>query len=127
MPSLSVNGKAVALRTIKSHRAMRQAAIYLPTHRSALPLTIHMNTINGPIRAYWFDPRQGTSALIGDFTNTGTHDVVPPTTGENNDWILVLDAIAANYPPLASKLPFELLLNFRFQPGIASRSKLFCK
>jgi Putative collagen-binding domain of a collagenase len=49
------------------------------------------------IRAYWYDPRNGTSQLIGEFDKSTFHDFTPPTSGHGNDWVLVLDDAAKGY------------------------------
>jgi hypothetical protein len=60
---------------------------------------IHMNKIAGKnVKAQWYDPREGTWREIGSFTNTGTREFVPPSTGEQNDWVLVLEDAGRNYP-----------------------------
>jgi hypothetical protein len=51
------------------------------------------------IRAYWYDPRHGTSSLIGEFKKAEYQDFTPPSTGQGNDWVLVLDDVSKNYPP----------------------------
>jgi hypothetical protein len=51
------------------------------------------------IRAYWYDPRHGTSRLIGEFKKAEYQDFTPPSTGQGNDWVLVLDDASKNYPP----------------------------
>jgi hypothetical protein len=50
------------------------------------------------IRAYWYDPRHGTSQLIGEFKKVEYQDFTPPSTGPGNDWVLVLDDASKNYP-----------------------------
>ncbi len=49
------------------------------------------------IRAYWYDPRHGTSLSIGEFKKTAFRDFTPPTSGHGNDWILVLDDASKGY------------------------------
>ncbi|MBM3862089.1 MAG: hypothetical protein FJ395_20890, partial [Verrucomicrobia bacterium] len=43
--------------------------------------------------ASWFDPRTGKTTVIGEFAIAGEREFTPPTSGENNDWVLVLDDI----------------------------------
>jgi len=52
-----------------------------------------MGTITGTkVRAWWFDPRTGTSRELGTFDNKGERDFTPPgTPAPGNDWVLVLD------------------------------------
>jgi len=51
------------------------------------------------IRAWWYDPRLGTSVQIGEFPKTESRTFTPPSSGRGNDWVLVLDDAARNYPP----------------------------
>jgi hypothetical protein len=58
------------------------------------PVSIHMNALNGSsVKAQWYDPRNGTWQAIGQFANKGVHEFVPPSHGEQDDWLLVLDSI----------------------------------
>ena len=72
---------------------------------SGSPVAINMSRISGSIvAAYWYNPRDGASVLIGSFPNTGTRQFSPPTSGTGNDWILVLDDAAKSFPPPGVKL-----------------------
>jgi len=63
--------------------------LYIPTGN---PVTIQMNKISGKqVKARWFNPRQGTWQTIGKFTADGTKRFIPPSNGNDNDWVLVLD------------------------------------
>jgi len=55
--------------------------------------------VDGPVTAWWYDPRQGTPHRIGEFPNVGVREFTPPTVGDGQDWVLVLDAKPKNYPP----------------------------
>jgi hypothetical protein len=58
-----------------------------------------MAAIKGPnVRAWWFNPRDGQSTAIGEFSNMGEKKFMPPNPGEMLDWVLVLDDAAKNYP-----------------------------
>jgi len=50
------------------------------------------------IKAYWYDPRLGTSAFIGEYPKTESRTFTPPSSGRGNDWVLVLDDAARNFP-----------------------------
>lgn len=69
------------------------AMVYLPMGD---PVSIRMDVIsdegNVPVLARWFDPSNGTWTSVGSFSNSGTREFVPPTRGENNDWVLVLQS-----------------------------------
>jgi len=77
------------------------AFIYTATGRK-----LKIRLIDGPypklsgktIRAWWYDPRQGTSTATGEFEKTGFRDFTPPSSGPGNDWVLVLDDASKNFP-----------------------------
>jgi hypothetical protein len=69
---------------------------YLPTGK---PVTIAMDKLSArQIRAQWYDPRQGTWTAIGEYANSGNRKFGAPSTGENNDWVLVLEDAAKKFP-----------------------------
>lgn len=78
------------------------AMIYAPIGR---PFRVNMGCIQkGPVIAWWFNPREGSASRIGEFSNDGEHRFMPPSPGEELDWVLVLDAAAQKYPPPGTKL-----------------------
>jgi hypothetical protein len=54
---------------------------------------IRMGIISGKqVRAWWYDPRNGSARQIGVFPNEGSRAFTPPgSPAPGNDWILVLD------------------------------------
>jgi hypothetical protein len=73
------------------------AMVYVPVSRK---FTVRMDVIKGKeVIAWWFNPRNGESDKIGTFPNTGDRAFIPPSPGENLDWVLVLDDVSRNYPP----------------------------
>jgi len=55
-------------------------------------ITVVMNKISGSkVKAWWFDPREGKTTPAGDHENKGFKKFTPPSSGIDNDWILVLD------------------------------------
>ena len=53
-----------------------------------------MNKLNSArVNAQWYDPRNGMWRPIGPRSNQGTQEFAPPTRGEQDDWVLVLDAM----------------------------------
>ncbi|MBV9469818.1 MAG: glycoside hydrolase family 140 protein [Abitibacteriaceae bacterium] len=73
------------------------AFIYCP---SGKPVGINMDKLSGEtVWASWYDPRQGTTTAIGDFHRAGILQWTPPSSGPGQDWILVLDDAARNFPP----------------------------
>jgi hypothetical protein len=58
-----------------------------------------MDKLSAPaIKAQWYDPREGTWTYIGQYTNSGIREFVPPSNGDQNDWVLVLEDKSRNYP-----------------------------
>jgi methylmalonyl-CoA mutase N-terminal domain/subunit len=56
----------------------------------------YMDKIAGrQVRAQWYDPRQGTWAEIGQYANTWVREFAPPSHGEQDDWVLVLDSMGS--------------------------------
>jgi hypothetical protein len=78
---------------------------------------IHDNLSGKAYKAWWYDPRKGTSTLIGQFPRTEPGDrpadvrrndisreFTPPSSGSGNDWVLVLDDVDKNFPPPGAKV-----------------------
>jgi hypothetical protein len=56
------------------------------------------------IKAWWYDPRQGTSRAIGELPKKGAFmDFTPPSSGRGNDWVLVIDDASKNFPAPGTK------------------------
>jgi hypothetical protein len=63
------------------------------------PFTVNMGKISGEkLKAWWFNPRSGTSREAGVYPNTGTREFNCPSEGFGSDWVLVLDDAARNFP-----------------------------
>lgn len=73
-------------------RGENHAFIYTYNGRNII---VNMGKISGNmVRASWFDPRNGTTQLIGEFENTGSFEFDPPGDIEDgNDWVLILDSV----------------------------------
>ena len=79
------------------------ALVYVP---SGKPVTVDLKKIRGPIKATWFNPRDGKSQPAGEFKVEGAREFTPPaaeTGAVGNDWVLVLDEAAKGYPPPGEK------------------------
>lgn len=65
------------------------AMVYAPVGR---PFTVRMDKVTGPrVTAWWFNPRDGKATAAGTFDNRGVRTFTPPSRGEMQDWVLVLD------------------------------------
>lgn len=65
------------------------------------PVEIDLKSLSGEkVRAQWYDPRSGFWHPIREFSKNraGIVEFSPPTQGESNDWILVLDDADKEYP-----------------------------
>jgi hypothetical protein len=83
------------------------AMVYLTTGQ---PVTLHLANLKGPtLNAWWFNPRDGKAydnngkATDRPFQQVSVADRdrkfdPPGESGEDNDWVLVLDNASKNYP-----------------------------
>ena len=71
------------------------AMVYAPVGRA---FKVRMEKIAGAkVKAWWFNPRDGSATAIGEFPNVGEREFTPPNPGETLDWVLVLDDAAKNF------------------------------
>jgi hypothetical protein len=82
---------------IQATRGDGYAFIYLPYGQN---VTVAMGKVSGEkVKAWWFDPRTGDAKSIGTFDNKGTREFDPPgEKARGNDWVLVLDDAAREFP-----------------------------
>lgn len=65
------------------------AMIYLPVGKT---ITLITSVIKGDrISVSWFDPKNGKTKKTGSFKKETTMKFTSPTTGINNDWVLILE------------------------------------
>jgi len=77
------------------------AMVYAPVGRT---FSVRMTAIAGArVKAWWFNPRNGSATVIGVFPNSGERTFTPPDRGEMLDWVLVLDDESKRYPPPGSR------------------------
>ncbi|HEY8928996.1 MAG TPA: glycoside hydrolase family 140 protein [Mucilaginibacter sp.] len=94
--SILVENNNAASERIQATRGNDYAFIYTAAGK---PFSVNLSKIKAEkLRAYWFDPRSGKAKEETTIANTGTHKFVPPSGGYGNDWVLVLDDAAKNYP-----------------------------
>ena len=83
------------------------AFVYLA---SGQPVVLNLSLLSGPtLRVWWYDPRQGTALDAGEISLSGSREFTPPSRGPGNDWVLVLDDAARNYPAPGARLGGEEL------------------
>jgi hypothetical protein len=71
------------------------AFVYSPDGRT---FTVNTSRLSGStLKATWYNPRTGASTAAGQFSKTATRTFTPPSSGANNDWVLILDDAAKGY------------------------------
>jgi hypothetical protein len=91
------SSSSVAARTFDGQTVVA----YVPNGNAAT-IAIDMGKITdaqSQARCWWFNPRDGSTTLIGNFSTTETHKFTPPDSG---DWLLVIDSLSENLPPPGS-------------------------
>jgi hypothetical protein len=64
------------------------ALVYIP--QASQTVKVDLTKLSGPVKAQWYDPRNGQYFPIGEFANTGVTAFTTPIAGP--DWVLVLDS-----------------------------------
>ncbi len=72
------------------------AVFYIPTGKMVEVRLGRMTA--STFRCFWFNPRQNSAQLIGNFVKTEVRRFEPPTSGRNNDWVLVIDDAEQSLP-----------------------------
>jgi hypothetical protein len=73
------------------------AFIYLPSGKTNV--TVNTGKLSGEkIVAWWYDPRTGEAKQFDNFSKTATREFTAPTSGTNDDWVLVLDDASKKFP-----------------------------
>jgi len=102
--SMITDGMGTCADYVAAIRGQSHAFVYIPTGNA---IKIKMGVLSGnKIKAWWFDPRTGSSTLIGEYNNSGVQSFNVPgmskeldwlRSGRGCDWVLVLDDAAKNY------------------------------
>ena len=96
-PTSSVPGAGLKRFVATRDTGGSYAMIYVPTGRA---FHVRMDKLSAKkVKAWWFNPRNGKAALIGEFDAVGEREFVSPDRGEDIDWVLVLDDAAKKFPP----------------------------
>jgi hypothetical protein len=80
------------------------AFIYVTNGRT---FTIDLSRLSGKqVRAWWFDPRNGSACdalgrpaerAFAEYPADAPQTFTPPSSGEDNDWVLILDDVSSEY------------------------------
>lgn len=68
----------------------RYALIYLP-HGNSVEVSLEKISGTKKIKLIWFNPRTGKKTGIGTKAAKGSFVATPPSSGKNNDWILIME------------------------------------
>jgi hypothetical protein len=94
--STSVPGAGRARFVATRDSAGANALVYVPLGRN---FAVRLDKLSGDrIKAWWFNPRDGSTKFIAEFDKTPDRSFTPPDLGELQDWILVLDDAEVNFP-----------------------------
>jgi Protein of unknown function (DUF4038)/Putative collagen-binding domain of a collagenase len=90
--SIVTSGQGTGIDRVQATRASdgSYALIYIP---SGGAVSVNMAKLSGPnVVASWFNPRDGSASVIGNYANSGAHMFdAPGATATGNDWVLALE------------------------------------
>ena len=96
-------GTGTNRRAAAMSRDRLTAFVYLPNGGQ---VAVEMTVFQGPqVKAWWFNPRDGTSQEAGIFPTEKRHGFEAPAGG---DWVLVLDSVAHDVPPPGMRSIFNV-------------------
>jgi len=97
-PSLVVGSPGGGLDHVVATRAAdgTYAMVYSPRGK---PVTLALDRLSGDrLSVWWYDPRTGAATPARECERHGEREFAPPTSGDGQDWVLVLDDAARDYP-----------------------------
>jgi hypothetical protein len=63
------------------------------------PIGIEVGRVSGGrVKSRWYDPRDGSWTHIEEYPSGGVREFVAPSSGEQDDWVLVLEDAAKDLP-----------------------------
>ena len=87
------------LKRVEATRASDGSYAFIYT-ADGEPFRVQINKLSGKkLVAWWYNPRTGKAKRSGSFAATKIPQFTPPSSGINNDWVLVLDDAAKKFPP----------------------------
>ncbi len=95
--TIIVNGQGEKGQHIRAFRdgAGGYLMAYIPQGRT---ITVDVSALNaGALRGWWFNPATAETVDIGSVEHTRALELTTPTVGFGNDWVLVVDCVAAGY------------------------------
>jgi len=84
--------------TVRAARASDGSFAFIYSPRGEA-FTVDKSVIRGRrVREIWYDPRYGCSYLIHTTDTHGYQTYTPPTSGRGQDWILIIEDAAQDFP-----------------------------
>ena len=102
MPDQSLIAGDVSTRAVERVEAMRgadggYAFVYFPSGKTNV--TVNTGKLSGKkLVAWWYDPRIGEAKPLDRFAKTDAREFTTPSSGTNDDWVLVLDDADKKFP-----------------------------
>ncbi|HJX91184.1 MAG TPA: glycoside hydrolase family 140 protein [Pyrinomonadaceae bacterium] len=94
---LILNSATSGLAKIRAARSSDGSFVIVYSPRGE-PFTLDKSVVKGNRqREFWYDPRYGVSYVFKEQDSAGIQTFTPPTNGRGNDWVLVLEDLAAGY------------------------------
>ncbi|QDK83492.1 DUF4038 domain-containing protein [Spirosoma sp. KCTC 42546] len=94
--SLIIENNYAPAERIQATRGTDYAFVYSAAGK---PFTVNLGKISGQsVKTHWLNPRTGEAKDSGTIPNKGQQKFTPPSSGYGQDWVLVLDDLAKNYP-----------------------------
>jgi hypothetical protein len=95
---LILDGPAHGAAKIRAARASDGSRIVVYSPRGE-PFTLDLGELVGGMHTQtWFDPRYGSDYRFRTEQSQGIQSFVPPSSGDGEDWVLVLESEAAGQP-----------------------------
>lgn len=89
---LILDGPAHGAAKVRAARASDGARIIVYSPRGE-PFTLDLSELEGGMHTQtWFDPRYGSTYLFRTEQSQGIQSFVPPSSGEGEDWVLLIDS-----------------------------------
>ncbi len=96
----AVPGAGTKFMNATRSRQGEYGMIYSATARA---YTVTTKSLSGESHHFWwFNPRDGGHTDLGVFPRSSLIDVIPPSIGEDIDWVLVIDDASRNFSPPGS-------------------------
>lgn len=67
--------------------------------------TVNLPQLAARLKAWWYNPRTGSSQPAGEYDNSAPRAFTCPSEGFGSDWTLVLDDVARNFPAPGKPAP----------------------